>query len=145
MVIKHPIDLSTCKKKLKHGKYGKFEKLNRDLLQIWENCRIYNRDGSLIVQQADAMEDYHKKYLNDNPIPVNIPHKRSREENDPEEISFEMKVTLVEKIRKAPQETINKVFSIVDEKCTGAIERIKDYLRIKVDKLDIHTIESIKQ
>lgn len=137
------MDLSTCKKKLKHGKYYNFEKVLKDISQIWENCRIYNQAGSLIVQQADFMEEYQKKYLAENPLPVRVPQKRSREES--EEISFEKKFYFAEKVRKAQQEILIKVFGIVESNCKHSIEKMGDYFRIRVDKLDKTTFETIEK
>lgn len=145
MIIKHPMDISTCKKKLKLGKYSTFEKFNKDLLQIWENCRIYNQAGSLIVQQADAMEEHHKKFLEANPLPVNIPQRRPREESDHEFFTFEAKVILAEKIRKASTDTLAKIYTAIENNSKSAIEKFPDYIRLKIDKLDPGSIETINQ
>jgi len=45
--IKHPMDLSTVKKKLKSDKYPDIEAFAEDLRLIWSNCKSYNQDGSV--------------------------------------------------------------------------------------------------
>jgi hypothetical protein len=141
-IIKHPMDLSTCKKKLNHGKYYNIEKFNKDLSQIWENCRVYNQVGSLIVQQADAMEEHQKKYLADNPLPDTIPQKRSRDDEE-ENQSLEAKILIAEKIRNASQEGLLKVLKIVKHNSKNALEKLGEYYRVKIDLLDGGVVEQI--
>lgn len=47
MIIKHPMDISTIKKKLKTNKYTSHSEVTADLMLIWENCRTYNQIGSV--------------------------------------------------------------------------------------------------
>lgn len=142
LIIKHPMDLSTCKKKLVHGKYYNIEKLNKDLSQIWENCRIYNQSGSLIVQQADTMEEHHKKYLADNPLSISIPVKRQRDEGE-EESMLETRMQMAEKLKKSGHETLKKIFSFLKQNSRQALEKVADYYRIKIDKLEKSVFEQV--
>jgi Bromodomain len=48
LIIKHPMDLSTVKKKLKSSKYSSVSEVTADLMLIWDNCRTYNQIGSVI-------------------------------------------------------------------------------------------------
>ena len=41
-IIKHPMDLGTCKNKLLNGEYKIFQEFIDDVNLIWENCRNYN-------------------------------------------------------------------------------------------------------
>jgi hypothetical protein len=50
LIIKHPMDLSTVKKKLKLGKYSSISEVTTDLMLIWDNCRTYNQIGSVIIK-----------------------------------------------------------------------------------------------
>ena len=146
MVVKKPMDLSTCKKKLKAGKYFTFDRFKEDLSRIWENCRIFNQEGSEIVAKANAMDEHQKKYLKENPIPGLVPQKRLREEEgETEDIGFDQKVFLAEKIRKSPSEILIKIFNIVESNSKHAVERIGEHIRIKLDKLDKQLFETINQ
>jgi hypothetical protein len=53
-VIKHPMDLDTAKQKLAHGEYTSVEEVLSDLRQVWENCRLFNAEGSDILHLAEA-------------------------------------------------------------------------------------------
>ena len=55
-IIKHPMDLGTCKNKLLNGEYKIFQEFIDDVNLIWENCRNYNLQGSQIVKKANAFQ-----------------------------------------------------------------------------------------
>lgn len=46
-IIKNPMDLSTVKKNLKSNKYKFVEEVLHDLQLIWDNCKLYNAEGSV--------------------------------------------------------------------------------------------------
>jgi len=50
MIIKHPMDFSTIKKKLKTNKYNSCSEVATDLMLIWDNCRTYNQIGSVLCK-----------------------------------------------------------------------------------------------
>lgn len=147
LIIKHPMDLSTVRKKLKSSKYNSFEEVVVDLNLVWDNCRTYNQIGSFIVQQADAMESHMKKYCAKHGISTEAPQKRPRDENEPqpsELISFESKVELAEKIRKASHEVLAEIVKIVEAQCKNAVEELdKERIQIKVDVLDKATFDKL--
>lgn len=47
LIVKHPMDLSTVKRKLKHSKYSYISEVLTDMSLIWDNCRVYNQIGSV--------------------------------------------------------------------------------------------------
>lgn len=47
-IIKNPMDLGTVKKKLKSGKYKTATEFQDDIQLIWDNCKRYNQEGSVI-------------------------------------------------------------------------------------------------
>lgn len=48
-IIKKPMDLQTLKKKVKNGKYKNNSEFLEDLNLIWDNCKTYNQEGSVIA------------------------------------------------------------------------------------------------
>ena len=52
--IKNPVDLSTVKDQL--SKYETVEECLGDIRQIWENCRLFNAEGSEISSTADLLQ-----------------------------------------------------------------------------------------
>jgi hypothetical protein len=92
------------------------------------------------------MEEYQKKFLAENSIPENIPVKRQREEEtQAEDVDFEAKIHFAEKIRKSSSDLLIRIISCIEAANKNAIEKIGDFVRIKVDKLDKTTFESINQ
>ena len=53
-VIKKPMDLSSMKENI--NKYETVEEVLSDLRQIWENCRLFNAEGSDISATANMMD-----------------------------------------------------------------------------------------
>ncbi|KAL4490325.1 hypothetical protein ABPG72_004364 [Tetrahymena utriculariae] len=55
-VIKNPMDLGTIEQNLKAKKYKQPKDFFDDIFIVWNNCKMYNQDGSNIYQQALNME-----------------------------------------------------------------------------------------
>lgn len=45
-IIKSPMDLGTVKYRIEADKYQTIDEIALDVRQVWQNCMIYNRDGS---------------------------------------------------------------------------------------------------
>ncbi|KAL0482918.1 histone acetyltransferase [Acrasis kona] len=58
-VIKEPMDLSTIQKKIKNSMYNSKEDFERDLRLMFNNCRIYNTDGTSVYRKCcHELENY---------------------------------------------------------------------------------------
>ena len=55
-VITTPMDLGTCRTKLRKSKYATFADFFHDLDLIWSNCMYYNQEGSQIYLMAKQMQ-----------------------------------------------------------------------------------------
>lgn len=55
-VIKHPIDMQTIEANIREDKYGSVDELVGDFRLMFENCRTFNEEFSLIVQDANRLE-----------------------------------------------------------------------------------------
>ena len=55
-MIKKPMDITTLREKVNSGEYAAIEHALVDLRQIWENCRLFNSEGSDIYATADALD-----------------------------------------------------------------------------------------
>jgi histone acetyltransferase len=66
-VIKNPMDLRTMGENLEANKYNTVEEFVNDINLIWNNCRIYNQDGSTYVKwyymltSANKLEKWFKE------------------------------------------------------------------------------------
>jgi len=46
-IVKHPMDLGTVKKNFRANKYKLVEEVLNDLQLVWDNCKLYNAEGSV--------------------------------------------------------------------------------------------------
>ena len=47
-IVKQPMDLGTIKRNLKANKYKYVEELLDHIQLIWDNCKSYNKEGSVL-------------------------------------------------------------------------------------------------
>lgn len=47
IIIKKPMDLTTISQNLENKKYGIVNDVLNDIQLIWDNCRLYNKEGSV--------------------------------------------------------------------------------------------------
>lgn len=62
-IIKHPMDLSTIRKKINENKYTTTEDIYKDIQLIWDNCKHYNVEGSDVFKMAIHCEKFTKRYF----------------------------------------------------------------------------------
>ena len=49
------MDLGTIRQKLNKGEYKKVQEFARDMRLVWDNCKLYNQDGSDLYLVADEL------------------------------------------------------------------------------------------
>ena len=47
-IVKRPMSIVQIKKKFNHAKYDSFSQIVDDVYLIWNNCRLYNEENSVI-------------------------------------------------------------------------------------------------
>ncbi|EPR78972.1 Transcription factor [Spraguea lophii 42_110] len=57
-IIKHPMDLSTVKKKLETKEYESPEDFKNDIILIIDNCLLYNPEGNYVNKMAKDFQKY---------------------------------------------------------------------------------------
>ena len=48
-IVKTPMDLGTVQTKLNNGQYLYVEDMIDDIQLIWDNCKLYNSPGSVLI------------------------------------------------------------------------------------------------
>ncbi|CCJ30808.1 unnamed protein product, partial [Pneumocystis jirovecii] len=56
ILIKNPIALNKIKKRIDHSYYNSLDDFKADFYQMFENARTYNEEGSMIYDDANALE-----------------------------------------------------------------------------------------
>ena len=142
-IIKHPMDLGTCKKKLLNGEYKIFQELMDDLNLIWDNCRTYNLPDSDIVKCANDCEKKMRQLI-DKQF-KNMKAKVETVKKD-DKLSFDDKQKLIDMIRQQSDECLTQIVKIILKACPDGIEDIdNDKLQIKVDFLTYKEYDLIKE
>ena len=142
-IIKHPMDLGTCKKKLLNGEYKIFQELMDDLNLIWENCRTYNLPESDIVKCANDCEKK-MRLLIDKQFKNLKPKVETIKKDD--KLSTDDKQKLIDMVRQQSDECLTQIVKIILKACPEGIEDIdNDKLQIKVDFLTYKEYELIKE
>jgi transcription initiation factor TFIID subunit 2 len=57
-VVADPMDFSTVKLKLEGGEYLEFAEFSADISLVFDNCRLYNMEGSLVFNYADQLDTF---------------------------------------------------------------------------------------
>lgn len=55
-IIKRPISLEMIRKRIAGNHYTSLQEFKEDFRTIWQNARTYNEEGSLVVEDANALE-----------------------------------------------------------------------------------------
>jgi hypothetical protein len=61
IIVKTPMDLLTIEKKLARKQYEIIQNVFDDIQLVWDNCRLFNIEGSYIYNQADYMDTLSKE------------------------------------------------------------------------------------
>ena len=142
-IIKHPMDLGTCKEKLLNGEYKIFQEFIDDVNLIWENCRLYNQAGSAIVKKANSL-DKKMRSLIDKQF-KNLKAKVDPEKSD-SQLSIADRSKLTDMIKQQSNEGLTQIVKIILKSCPDGIEDIdNDKLQIKIDFLTYKEFKLIKE
>ena len=142
-VVKHPMDLGTCKKKLLNGDYKIFQDFIDDVNLIWENCRLYNQAASPIVKKANLL-DKKIRALIDKQF-KNLKAK-AEQENSLNQLTTADRLKLSDMIKKQSNEGLTQIVKIILKSCPDGIEDIdNDKLQIKIDFLTYKEFNLIKE
>ena len=142
-IIKHPMDLGTCKNKLLNGEYKIFQEFIDDVNLIWENCRTYNLQGSQIVKKANALDKKIRQLIDKQFKNSKAKTESSKNKN---QLSATDKAKLIDMIRQQSNEGLTQIVKIILKNCPEGIEDIdSDKLQIKIDFLTIKEFNLINE
>ena len=142
-IIKHPMDLGTCKNKLLNGEYKIFQEFIDDVNLIWENCRTYNLQGSQIVKKANALDKKIRQLIDKQFKNAKAKTESSKNKN---QLSATDKAKLIDMIRQQSNEGLTQIVKIILKNCPEGIEDIdSDKLQIKIDFLTIKEFNLINE
>lgn len=61
-IVKYPMDLGTINKKLREDRYNTVEEVLDDIQLIWDNCKLYNEQGCVLIIKCSGSMIWRKNY-----------------------------------------------------------------------------------
>jgi hypothetical protein len=162
----HPMDISTIKKKLENNRYNIIQEVVDDFQLIWDNCRIYNQEGSDFYNYANNMENFCKNIFEKNYIIQKIEKKNFGLEFDKNVYDDEAfnnpnyyiennikideyymylrdKILLLRKIKSLEKNKLKQLIENCDD--IKPFIEIDDYYKIHIEKMEINSIKKINE
>merc|ERR1712216_416077 len=133
-IIKRPMDLGTVRKRLDNGEYMSVQQVAEDVDLTFKNAMTYNVDDSWIYQAARTLKNAaDKKFAQ----LIGASHSGS---NDPTEVTFDMRLQLVQNTNQLHSKDLYGMVGIVEESCGKAVDSSNpSEVEIDIDSLDLPT------
>eukprot|EP00924_Labyrinthula_sp_SR-Ha-C_P003801 maker-scaffold_3-snap-gene-5.0-mRNA-1 protein AED:0.03 eAED:0.03 QI:121/1/1/1/0.5/0.66/3/62/221 len=164
LLVKHPMDLSTVRKKLDAFEYETAQDFYEDVKLIWQNCLIYNADGSDLFKLAKKTSKSFESTMRTLLRKV-VKHQSSKKKNGDDSstaggkkkrkiVTFEEKTKFCKLVNGLSEKNLAALVTLLDEVCPKALSKRKaeieredaadeQELNINIDKLDAKNFSSI--
>ncbi|KAJ0401508.1 hypothetical protein P43SY_009368 [Pythium insidiosum] len=138
-VVKVPMDLGTIRNKLGKNEYKKAAEFARDVRLVWDNCKLYNQDGSDLYLLAD---DLSKKFEDKvKSMKLDVGPRADRSIPAP---TVEEKLAFGQNIYKLVGKDLGLVVEILEEQCPKALDKSSpDEVDIVIDSIDNKTFRDL--
>jgi bromodomain-containing protein 3 len=137
-VIKRPMDMSTCEKKLLAGEYSNPNKFAADFRLIYKNAQTYNRSDSDIYKTAEMLARiFEKKWakLKFSSSSGSGAAKKQREVTRYDRVRFSQMVN------QLTSDQLGVMVNMIQKECPEALnEEDDDELEIEINNLDGNTL-----
>ncbi|GAB9469215.1 hypothetical protein Gpo141_00006499 [Globisporangium polare] len=142
-VVKVPMDLGTIRNKLAKNEYKKAAEFARDVRLVWDNCKLYNQDGSELYDIADGLSKRFEDRVKAMKLDVGAAPRADKSIPAP---SVEEKIYFSQNIYKVSSKDLGAIVSILEEKCPKALDRSSpDELDIVIDSIDNKTFRELEK
>jgi hypothetical protein len=143
-IVKKPMDLGTVKRKLDRDQYVDIEECAQDIRLIWNNCKMYNADGSDFYLLASSLskrfEDRYQKILaeydasngtgaSDVMVGKNKKKRGGGKDTDAigasgrDDANLDVKMAFASKLFQLSGMELGHILKIIDLKCPKALEQ----------------------
>lgn len=142
-VVKEPMDLGTVRAKLGKNEYKKPADFARDMRLIWDNCKLYNQDGSDLYLLADELAKKFEDRVKFMKLDVGPVPRADRSIPAP---SLEEKIHFSQNIYKVTGKDLAEVVAKLEEQCPKALDKSSpDEMDIVVDNIDNKTFRELEK
>ncbi|TMW68682.1 hypothetical protein Poli38472_006150 [Pythium oligandrum] len=138
-IVKTPMDLGTIRTKLGKNEYKKASEFARDMRLVWDNCKLYNQDGSDLYMLAD---DLSKKFEDKvKSLKLDVGPRPDRSIPAP---STDEKIEVSLNIYKIASKDLAALVDLLEEQCPKALDKSSpDELEIVIDSIDNKTFRDV--
>ncbi|OQS01689.1 hypothetical protein ACHHYP_00342 [Achlya hypogyna] len=137
-VVKTPMDMGAVRIKLNKGEYKKPEDFAKDMRLIWDNCKLYNQDGSELYAIAHSLTKLFDEKMKHLKLDDGPPSKSS---SDP---SLEDRIVFSQDIYKISSKDLGTIVEMIEERCPKALDKQNpDEIDLNVDAIDAKTFKEI--
>ncbi|KAL0589661.1 hypothetical protein ABG067_002210 [Albugo candida] len=141
-VVKIPMDLGTIRMKLSKGEYSRTSDFMKDVRLVWDNCKLYNQDGSDLYILADELA----KKFEERAKMMRLAGGQSRLDKAYAPPTVEEKIVLSQNIYKVANKDLGAIVNILEEHCPKALDRSSpDEVDIIIDSIDPKIFRTIEK
>ncbi|EGZ28621.1 hypothetical protein PHYSODRAFT_537316 [Phytophthora sojae] len=142
-VVKEPMDLGTIRSKLGKNEYKKPAEFARDMRLVWDNCKLYNQDGSDLYLLADELAKKFEDRVKAMKLDVGPVPKADKSIPAP---SLEEKIYFSQNIYKVAPKDLGSIVELLEEQCPKALDKSSpDEVDIVVDNIDNKTFRDLEK
>ncbi|KAE8893156.1 hypothetical protein PF005_g17279 [Phytophthora fragariae] len=142
-VVKEPMDLGTIRNKLGKNEYKKPAEFARDMRLVWDNCKLYNQDGSDLYLLADELTKKFEDRVKTMKLDVGPVPKADKSIPAP---SLEERIYFSQNIYKVAPKDLSSIVELLEEQCPKALDKSSpDELDIVVDNIDNKTFRDLEK
>ncbi|KAL4441774.1 hypothetical protein ABPG74_008771 [Tetrahymena malaccensis] len=140
-VIKKPMDLTTVKNKINTQSYDTIEDFLDDIQLIWDNCKLYNAQGSWIWKLADKLDKYYKKLIKNYLPMVQVQLAVGKKEKKDDKASKQSDV-FIDNFQEEKSSFTAKIKQLTEEQLGSIVEQIRQenpqaFIRLDNKKLQV--------
>ncbi|KDO20494.1 hypothetical protein SPRG_14012 [Saprolegnia parasitica CBS 223.65] len=130
-VVKTPMDMGAVRIKLNKGEYKKPEEFAKDMRLIWDNCKLYNQDGSELYAIAHSLAKQFDDKMKQLKLDDGPPSKSSSSSS--------------QDIYKISSKDLGTIVEMLEERCPKALDKqTPDELDVNIDAIDAKTFKEIE-
>ncbi|KAF0699909.1 Aste57867_9549 [Aphanomyces stellatus] len=144
-VVKTPMDMGTVRIKLNKDEYKKSEDFAKDMRLIWDNCKLYNQDGSDLWAVAHDLNKLFDERMKELKLDDGSTSKATSS-------SYVYALVLFHRLFSFPFPDIYKISSkdlgivveMLEERCPKALDKSNaDELELNIDMIDAKTFKEV--
>nr|CCA14645.1 conserved hypothetical protein [Albugo laibachii Nc14] len=141
-VVKVPMDLGTIRMKLSKGEYTKTADFLKDMRLVWDNCKLYNQDGSDLYILAEELG----RKFEDRAKMMRLAGGQSRLDKTYAPPTVEERIVLSQNIYKVANKDLETIVNMLEEQCPRALDRSSpDEVDIIIDSIEPKIFRTIEK